>query len=131
MSETTQEKIFTTGLNSVLAREFSIKPWQAENTVALLDEGATIPFIARYRKEKTGELDDQTIRNISDRVTYLRNLDTRKQEVYNSICTQEKMTEEIEKAISNAITLAEVEDIYRPFKPKRKTRASMAKEKGL
>ncbi len=132
MSEiTTQEKIFATNINSVLASEFSIKPWQAENTVALLDEGATIPFIARYRKEKTGELDDQTIRNISDRLTYLRNLDARKQEVYSSILAQEKMTEEIEKAISNAVTLAEVEDIYRPFKPKRKTRASVAKEKGL
>ena len=132
MSETImQEKVFRTDVNSVLAREFSIKPWQAENTVALLDEGATIPFIARYRKEKTGELDDQTIRNVSDRVAYLRNLDSRKQEVYNSILGQEKMTDEIEKSISNAITLAEVEDIYRPFKPKRKTRASIAKEKGL
>jgi len=99
--------------------------------VALLDEGATIPFIARYRKEKTGELDDQTIRNLSDRLTYLRNLDVRKQEVYNAISSQEKMTEEIEKAVSNAATLAEVEDIYRPFRPKRKTRASIAKEKGL
>ncbi len=127
----TQEKVFATDFNAVLAREFSIKPWQAENTIALLDEGATIPFIARYRKEKTGELDDQTIRNLSDRLAYLRNLDTRKQEVYNAILSQEKMSEEIEKSISNAITLAEVEDIYRPFKPKRKTRASVAKEKGL
>jgi len=132
MSEiTTQEKVFTTDFNTVLAREFSIKPWQAENTISLLDEGATIPFIARYRREKTGELDDQTIRNLSDRLGYLRNLDTRKQEVYNAISGQEKMTEEIEKSISNAVTLAEVEDIYRPFKPKRKTRASVAKEKGL
>ena len=131
MSETTQEKVFTSNIQAVLAREFAIKPWQVENTVALLDEGATIPFIARYRKEKTGELDDQTIRNISDRLGYLRNLDTRKQEVYTAILGQEKMTEEIEKAISNAVTLAEVEDIYRPFRPKRKTRASIAKEKGL
>ena len=132
MSEnTTQEKVFHTNIPSVLAMEFSIKPWQVENTVALLDEGATIPFIARYRKEKTGELDDQTIRNISDRLTYLRNLDERKQEVYTAILSQEKMTDEIEKFIENAVTLAEVEDIYRPFKPKRKTRASIAKEKGL
>ena len=132
MSEnTTQEKVFHTNIPSVLAMEFSIKPWQVENTVALLDEGATIPFIARYRKEKTGELDDQTIRNISDRLTYLRNLDERKQEVYTAILSQEKMTVEIEKSIGNAVTLAEVEDIYRPFKPKRKTRASIAKEKGL
>ena len=132
MSEnTTQEKVFHTNIPSVLAMEFSIKPWQVENTVALLDEGATIPFIARYRKEKTGELDDQTIRNISDRLTYLRNLDERKQEVYTSILSQEKMTDEIEKSIENAVSLAEVEDIYRPFKPKRKTRASIAKEKGL
>ena len=131
MSETTQEKVFTSNIQAVLAREFAIKPWQVENTVALLDEGATIPFIARYRKEKTGELDDQTIRNISDRLGYLRNLDTRKQEVYTAILGQEKMTDEIEKAISNAVTLAEVEDIYRPFRPKRKTRASIAKEKGL
>ena len=132
MSEnTTQEKVFHTNIPSVLAMEFSIKPWQVENTVALLDEGATIPFIARYRKEKTGELDDQTIRNISDQLTYLRNLDERKQEVYTAILSQEKMTVEIEKSIGNAVTLAEVEDIYRPFKPKRKTRASIAKEKGL
>ena len=132
MSENTiQEKVFHTNIPSVLAMEFSIKPWQVENTVALLDEGATIPFIARYRKEKTGELDDQTIRNISDRLTYLRNLDERKQEVYTAILSQEKMTVEIEKSIGNAVTLAEVEDIYRPFKPKRKTRASIAKEKGL
>lgn len=132
MSEnTTQEKVFHTNIPSVLAMEFSIKPWQVENTVALLDEGATIPFIARYRKEKTGELDDQTIRNISDRLTYLRNLDERKQEVYTAILSQGKMTDEIEKSIENAVSLAEVEDIYRPFKPKRKTRASIAKEKGL
>lgn len=132
MSEnTTQEKVFHTNIPSVLAMEFSIKPCQVENTVALLDEGATIPFIARYRKEKTGELDDQTIRNISDRLTYLRNLDERKQEVYTAILSQEKMTDEIEKSIENAVSLAEVEDIYRPFKPKRKTRASIAKEKGL
>lgn len=131
MTEITEEKVFITDLKSVLSREFSVKPWQIENTVELLDEGATIPFIARYRKEKTGELDDQTIRSISERVGYIRNLDTRKQEVYSSILSQDKMTEEIEKSIENASVLAEIEDIYRPFKPKRKTRASIAKEKGL
>lgn len=132
MSKTTsQEKIFTADFAAVLARELDIKTWQAENTISLLDEGATIPFIARYRKEKTGELSDRTIRTLSERLAYLRNLDARKQEVYFAVCAQEKMTEEIEKAIYAAVTLSEVEDIYRPFKPKRKTRASVAKEKGL
>ena len=116
---------------SVLTSEFKVKPWQIENTVALMDEGATIPFIARYRKEKTGELDDQILREIFDRLTYLRNLEQRKQEVITSITEQEKMTDEIMQMIARAVTLSEVEDIYRPFKPKRKTRASIAKEKGL
>ncbi|MEG2192762.1 MAG: Tex family protein [Oscillospiraceae bacterium] len=116
---------------NVLAGEFKVKPWQIESTVAMLDEGATIPFIARYRKEKTGELDDQVIRGIYERLTYLRNLEGRKAEVHSSISQQEKMTDEIDAAIQRAVTLSEVEDIYRPFKPKRKTRASVAKEKGL
>ena len=133
MSEinTTAEKVFCTDMGAVLSKEFSVKPWQIENTISLLDEGATIPFIARYRKEKTGELDDQTIRNISERLAYLRGLDERKQEVYSAIAAQEKMTAEIEKSIEAASTLAAVEDIYRPYKPKRKTRASIAREKGL
>lgn len=115
----------------VLASEFKKEVWQIENSVALMDEGCTIPFIARYRKEKTGELDDQILREISDRLTYLRNLEQRKAEVSASITEQEKMTDEIMAAIERAKTLSEVEDIYRPFKPKRKTRASVAKEKGL
>ncbi len=116
---------------SIISKELSLNPWQVENTIALLDEGATVPFISRYRKEKTGELDDQIVRSISDRLTYLRNLDERKQEVIKSITEQEKMTDEIMTAINNAMILSEVEDIYRPFKPKRKTRASVAKAKGL
>ena len=115
----------------VLASEFKKEVWQIENSVALMDEGCTIPFIARYRKEKTGELDDQILREIFDRLTYLRNLEQRKEEVIKSITEQEKMTDEIMDMISRAKTLSEVEDIYRPFKPKRKTRASVAKEKGL
>ncbi len=116
---------------SIISKELSLNPWQVENTIALLDEGATVPFISRYRKEKTGELDDQTVRSVSDRLTYLRNLEERKQEVVKSITEQEKMTDEIMASINNAMILSEVEDIYRPFKPKRKTRASMAKAKGL
>ena len=115
----------------VLASEFKKEVWQIENSVALMDEGCTIPFIARYRKEKTGELDDQVLREIFDRLTYLRNLEQRKEEVIKSITEQEKMTDEIMDMLSRAKTLSEVEDIYRPFKPKRKTRASVAKEKGL
>ncbi|MEG0090697.1 MAG: Tex family protein [Oscillospiraceae bacterium] len=115
----------------VLASEFKVAPWQIENTVALMDEGGTIPFIARYRKEKTGELDDQVLREIFDRLTYLRNLEQRKLDVINSITEQEKMTDEIMEMITRCVTLSEIEDIYRPFKPKRKTRASIAKEKGL
>ena len=115
----------------VLASEFKKEVWQIENSVALMDEGCTIPFIARYRKEKTGELDDQILREIFDRLTYLRNLEQRKEEVIKSITEQEKMTDEIMEMLSRAKTLSEVEDIYRPFKPKRKTRASVAKEKGL
>ena len=114
-----------------LTDEFKLKSWQIENTVALIDDGNTIPFIARYRKEAHGTLDDQTLREISERLEYLRNLDKRREEVYNSIESQEKMTEEIAADLDKAQTLAEIEDIYRPFKPKRKTRASVAREKGL
>lgn len=118
-------------INKTLAQEFSLRQEQVDNTVELIDEGATIPFIARYRKEKTGSLDDQILRELSDRLNYLRNLEKRKEEVRNAITEQEKMTPEIENAISSAVTLVEVEDIYRPFKPKRRTRASIAREKGL
>jgi uncharacterized protein len=127
----TFNKTFSTDYNNFLAKELSVKPWQVENTVALLDEGATIPFIARYRKEKTGEMDDQTIRLLRDRLAYLRGLDEKRQSIYNSIVSLEKMTDEIEKSISHADTLSALEDIYRPYRPKRRTRASVAKEKGL
>ncbi len=116
---------------ATLTAEFSLQKWQVENTVNLIDEGNTIPFIARYRKEAHGTLDDQTLREISERLEYLRNLDKRREEVSSSITAQEKMTDEIAAALENAKTLAEIEDIYRPFKPKRKTRASVAREKGL
>ena len=118
-------------INKTLAQEFSLRQEQVDNTVELIDNDMTIPFIARYRKEQTGSLDDQILRELYDRLMYLRNLEKRKQEVINSITEQEKMTPEIENAISAAMTLVEVEDIYRPFKPKRRTRASIAREKGL
>ena len=115
----------------IVTQEFSLKRWQVENTAALIDDGNTIPFIARYRKEAHGTLDDQTLREISERLEYLRNLEKRKEEVFSSIDSQEKMTEEISLALEKAQTLAEIEDIYRPYKPKRRTRASVAREKGL
>ena len=114
-----------------LSEEFSIKSEYAQNIINLLDEGNTIPFIARYRKEMHGTLDDQTIRAISERLEYLRGLDKRREEIFNLITGLEKMNDDIQKALDGAKTLAELEDIYRPFKPKRKTRASVAKEKGL
>ena len=117
--------------NKILAEEFKLRQEQVVNTVALIDDGKTIPFIARYRKELTGSLDDQILRELSDRLTYLRNLEIRKSEVSSSIAEQGKLTEEISSALDKAETLVEVEDIYRPFKPKRKTRASIAREKGL
>lgn len=117
--------------NKELAKEFGLKQEQVDNTVALIDDDKTIPFIARYRKELTGSLDDQILRELYDRLMYLRNLEKRKEEVTAAITEQEKMTPEIEAAISAAVTLVEVEDIYRPFKPKRRTRASIARENGL
>lgn len=118
-------------INKALAQEFSLRQEQVDNTVALIDDDKTIPFIARYRKELTGSLDDQILRELYDRLMYLRNLEKRKEEIRTAIAEQEKMTPEIENAISAAATLVEVEDIYRPFKPKRRTRASIAREKGL
>lgn len=115
----------------IIAEELGVKEYQVENTAKLIDEGNTIPFIARYRKEATGGLSDETLRNLDDRLNYLRNLAKRKEEVTKSIEEQGKMTEEIQKSIENAITLAEVEDIYRPYKQKKKTRATIAKAKGL
>ncbi len=114
-----------------LTTHFGLQKWQVENTVNLIDEGNTIPFIARYRKEAHGTLDDQVIRELSEKLEYLRNLDKRREEVRSSIEAQEKLTDEISAKLDAASTLAEIEDIYRPFRPKRKTRASVAREKGL
>ncbi len=118
-------------INKVLADEFKLRQEQIDNTVALIDDDKTIPFIARYRKEMTGSLDDQVLREIYDRLNYLRNLEKRKAEIISSITEQEKMTDELLAEIQKASALVEIEDIYRPFKPKRKTRASIAREKGL
>ena len=114
-----------------LTQQFNLQTWQVENTVKLIDEGNTIPFIARYRKEAHGTLDDQIIRELSERLEYLRNLDKRREEVRALIDGQEKLTDEISAALDKASTITEIEDIYRPFRPKRKTRASVAREKGL
>jgi len=114
-----------------LIDQFSIASEHMKNIISLIDEGNTIPFIARYRKEMTGSVDDQLLREINDRLIYLRNLEERKAQVISSIEEQEKMTDEIRDAINRAATMAEVEDIYRPYKPKRRTRAIIAKEKGL
>ena len=115
----------------IIANELGVKYGQVENTVKLIDEGNTIPFIARYRKEVTGGLSDEQLRDLGERLSYLRNLKTRKEEVRNSIEEQGKLTDEIVAALENAKILAEVEDIYRPYKQKKRTRATVAKEKGL
>ena len=116
---------------NTIALELGIKTSQVINTINLINEGNTIPFIARYRKEVTGGLSDETLRDLGERLTYLRNLETRKEEVIKSIDEQGKLTKEIEKSVETAQTLAEVEDIYRPYKQKKKTRATVAKAKGL
>ena len=114
-----------------LAGEFKLRADHSANIIALIDDGNTIPFIARYRKEMTGSCDDQVLREFSDRLKYLRNLDKRKAEIAESITEQGKMTDEIALALEKAETMTEAEDIYRPYKQKRKTRASVAVEKGL
>ncbi len=114
-----------------LQQEFGLQAWQVENTLALIDAGNTIPFISRYRKEQTGSLSDEVLRELSERLTYLTNLEARKEQVRATIIEQEKMTSEIEKALVQAQTLVEVEDIYRPYKQKKRTRATIAKENGL
>lgn len=118
-------------ITKVIAGELNVKESQVEATIKLIDDGNTIPFIARYRKEATGGLSDETLRDLGERLNYLRNLETRKQEVVNSIEGQGKLTDEIIIALEIAKTLAEVEDIYRPYKQKKRTRATIAKEKGL
>lgn len=115
----------------ILQEELSISRNQVEETIRLIDEGNTIPFIARYRKEVTGSLNDEVLRNLDERLRYLRNLEERKEQVLSSIREQEKLTPELEKKILNALTLVAVEDLYRPYKQKRRTRATIAKEKGL
>ena len=115
----------------VLSKELNVKREQVEAAVKLMDEGNTIPFIARYRKEVTGSLNDEVLRTLSERLQYLRNLEERKEQVIGSIREQEKLTPELEKQIREALTLVAVEDLYRPYKPKRRTRATIAKEKGL
>ena len=117
--------------SKTLAEIFNIKEEYAANIIALLDDGNTIPFIARYRKEMHGSMDDQLIREFSEKLEYLRNLDKRREEVRGLIEAQEKLTDEVSAALDKAQTLSELEDIYRPFRPKRKTRASVAKERGL
>lgn len=118
-------------ISLTLKEEFSLKDWQIENVIGLIDDGNTIPFIARYRKEKTGELSDEVLRDFSERLAYLRTLEDKKAEITRLIDEQEKLTAEIAASIENALTMTELEDIYRPFRPKRRTRASIAKEKGL
>ena len=118
-------------LIQTLARELDAAPEHVENVVRLIDEGATIPFIARYRKELHGSMDDQLLRRLADRLQYLRGLAARKEEVRAAVEGQGKLTEDLSAALDAAATLAEVEDLYRPYKQKRRTRASMAREKGL
>ena len=118
-------------ITNKIAEELGVKNTQVENAIKLIDEGNTIPFIARYRKEATGGLSDEILRNLGERLTYLRNLETRKEEVTKSIEEQGKLTDELTISIASAETLAEVEDLYRPFKQKKKTRATVAKTKGL
>ena len=115
----------------VLTDELQVKRWQVEAAVKLIDEGNTIPFISRYRKEATGSLNDEVLRNLHERLLYLRNLEEKKEQVLSSIEEQGKLTEELKKAILAAQTLVVVEDLYRPYRPKRRTRATIAKEKGL
>ena len=116
---------------SLLASEFSLRPQQVQAAVELLDAGNTIPFIARYRKEATGSLDDQVLREMAERLEYLRNLDKRRDEIRKSLAEQEVLTEELEARLQAAKTLSELEDLYRPYRPKRRTRATVAKERGL
>ena len=114
-----------------ISEELGVKDWQVKAAVELIDEGCTIPFIARYRKEKTGSLNDEELRNLGERLTYLRNLEEKKAQVISAIESQEKLTPELKKQIEEAQTLVSVEDLYRPYRPKRRTRAMIAKENGL
>ena len=115
----------------IITRETGLVQRNVEGVISLLDEGCTIPFIARYRKEVTGALNDEVLRNLFDRLTYLRNLEEKKESVLKSIEEQGLLTEELKKDIENAETMVVLEDIYRPYRPKRRTRAMIAKERGL
>ncbi len=114
-----------------LKEELKVEKWQVDAAVKLIDEGNTIPFISRYRKEATGSLNDEVLRNLDERLTYLRNLEEKKEQVLKSIEEQGKLTDELKERIVAAETMVVVEDLYRPYRPKKKTRASVAKEKGL
>ena len=116
---------------AIIAKELSVKPGQVESAVTLLDEGNTVPFIARYRKEVTGELQDEQLRTIEERIKYLRNLEARRQEIINAITEQEKMTDELMASLMKAVKLQELEDLYLPYRPKKRTRAMIARERGL
>ena len=118
-------------INKKLASELEADLWQVEAAVKLIDEGNTIPFISRYRKEATGSLNDEVLRKLYERLNYLRNLEDKKGQVLSSIEEQGKLTEELKKQITEAETLVVVDDLYRPYRPKRRTRATIAKEKGL
>lgn len=116
---------------AIIAKELGVKPGQVESAVTLLDEGNTVPFIARYRKEVTGELQDEQLRTIEERIKYLRNLESRRQEIINAITEQEKMTDELMISLMKAVKLQELEDLYLPYRPKKRTRAMIARERGL
>lgn len=116
---------------AIIAKELGVKPGQVESAVTLLDEGNTVPFIARYRKEVTGELQDEQLRTIEERIKYLRNLEARRQEIINAITEQEKMTDELMASLMKAVKLQELEDLYLPYRPKKRTRAMIARERGL
>lgn len=116
---------------AIIAKELGVKPSQVESAVTLLDEGNTVPFIARYRKEVTGELQDEQLRTVEERIKYLRNLEARRQEIINAITDQEKMTDELMASLMKAVKLQELEDLYLPYRPKKRTRAMIARERGL
>ena len=118
-------------INQKITEELGVKRWQVDAAVKLIDEGNTIPFIARYRKEAHGTLDDEQLRKLAERLTYLRNLEEKKEQVLASIEEQGKLTEELRDRILEAQTQVAVDDLYRPYRPKRRTRAMIAKEKGL
>ena len=125
------ERIWKMDINQKITEELGVKRWQVDAAVRLIDEGSTIPFIARYRKEATGTLNDEQLRTLHERLTYLRGLEEKKEQVLGSIEEQGKLTEELKNQILAAETMVVVEDLYRPYRPKRRTRASIAKEKGL